>query len=235
MNEGRQSLHTWSLLMAVTSQVVMGVWMVAPGLLSPVGMTEAYGVWAVLGIGYLFVHIDGHRRWADRVTAVRVSLCVLLFAGHALDPRPGWWKVGVAILIIVLDGVDGALARRHGPTERGAVFDMESDALYVITLCGVAHLSLGCGRWIFIAGLLRPLYVCLWAVLLLFVEPPSPNRKGGSQRGRLTFLVLIISLITNLAPIIPFAVKQVFSAMTVALLCISFAIDTVATLRGSKR
>lgn len=235
MNEGRQSLHTWSLLMAATSLVVMMVWMVAPGLLSPVGMTAAYSAWAVLGFGYLFVHIDGHRRWADRVTAVRVLLCVLLFAGHALDPQAGWWKVGVAILIIVLDGVDGALARRYGPTERGAVFDMESDALYVTTLCGVAHLYLGFGAWIFIAGLLRPLYVCFWAVLLLFMEPPSPNRKGGSQRGRLTFLVLIISLITNLAPIIPFAVKQAFSALTVALLCYSFAVDTVATLRGARR
>jgi phosphatidylglycerophosphate synthase len=235
MNEGRQSLHTWSLLMAVTSLVVMAMWMVAPALLSPVGMTVAYGGWAVLGFGYLFVHIDGHRRWADRVTAVRVLLCVLLFAGHALDARPAWWKVGVAILIIVLDGVDGALARRHGPTEHGAVFDMESDSLYVITLCGVAHLHLGFGAWIFVAGLLRPLYVCMWAVLLLFMKPPSPNRKGGSQRGRIVFLVLIISLITNLAPIIPFNVKQVVSALAVGLLCYSFSIDIVATLRAAER
>lgn len=235
MNEGRESLHTWSLVMAVISVVVMLVWMLAPALVSPMGMSVAHGVWALAGFGYLFVHIEAYRRWADRVTAVRVLLCVLLFAGHALDPRAAWWKVGVAILIIVLDGVDGALARRHGPTERGAVFDMESDSFYVITMCGVAHLYLGLGAWIYLAGLLRPLYVCMWAVLLLFVKPPSPNRKGGSQRGRIVFLVLIISLITNLAPIIPFGVKQGVSALAVALLCYSFSIDIVATLRGAER
>jgi phosphatidylglycerophosphate synthase len=235
MNEGRESLHRWSLVMAVISVVVMAVWMVAPALLSPMGWSVALGVWALAGFGYLFVHIEGHRRWADRVTAVRVLLCVLLFAGHALDPRAAWWKVCVAILIIVLDGVDGALARRHGPTERGAVFDMESDSFYVITMCGVAQLYLGLGAWIYVAGLLRPLYVCMWAVLLLFVKPPSPNRKGGSQRGRIVFLVLIISLITNLAPIIPFGVKQVVSAVAVALLCYSFSIDIVATLRAAER
>lgn len=235
MNEGRESLHTWSLGMAVISVVVMAMWMVAPALLSPMAMSVAYGVWALVGFGYLFVHIDGYRRWADRVTAVRVLLCVLLFAGHALDPHAAWWKVGVAILIIVLDGVDGALARRHGPTERGAVFDMESDSFFVITMCGVAHLYLGIGPWIYIAGLLRPLYVLMWAVLLLFVKPPSPNRKGGSQRGRIVFLVLIISQITTLAPIFPLAFKQVIAALAVALLSYSFSIDIVATLRAVER
>lgn len=235
MNEGRESLHTWSLVMAVISVVVMVVWMVAPGLLSPRDMSVAYGVWALAGFGYLFVRIEAYQRWADRVTALRVLLCVLLFASHALDPRPAWWKVGVAILVIVLDGVDGALARRYGPTERGAVFDMESDSFYVITMCGVAHLYLGLGAWIYVAGLLRPLYVCMWAVLLLFVKPPSPNRKGGSQRGRIVFLVLIIGLITNLAPVIPFVVKQAVSALVVALLTYSFSIDIVATLRAAER
>ena len=75
----------------------------------------------------------------------------------------------------------------------------------------------------------------MWAVLLLFVKPPSPNRKGSSQRGRIVFLALIITLITNLAPIIPFGVKQVVSALAVGLLCYSFSIDIVATLRAAER
>lgn len=230
MNQGRESLHAWSLTMAALSLAATAVWLLAPGLLSPAGMTVAYSVWALGMFGLLFARIRGHRRWADRVTGARVLLCVLMFASFALDPQPAWWKVAVAALILVLDGVDGALARRTGPTERGAVFDMESDAFYLLTMCGIAHVYLGVTAWVFILGVMRPLYVCIWAALRLFVAPRSPNRKG-SQRSRVIHLALVLSMLVALAPWFSLEVKHVVAGIAVALICYSYLADIIGTLR----
>jgi len=225
---GRESLHGWSLAMAIASLAAMAVWIAAPDLLSPRAATAAYTAWALGAFGYLFARIAGHRRWADIVTGVRVLLCVVLFASYALDPRPAWWKVAVAIAIIVLDAVDGALARREGTTERGAVFDMESDAFYLVTMCGIAHVYLGVHPLVFVVGALRPLYVCIWAVLLLFIAPRSPNRKG-SQRGRIIHVALVIALIAELSPLFAPGARTAIAAVAAALIGYSYAVDIWAT------
>lgn len=221
--QGRESLHAWSLGMAIASLVAMAGWLLAPGALSPEAMTAAYSAWTLGAFGYLFARIRGHRRLADVVTGVRVLLCVVLFAGHALDPRAAWWKVAVATAIIVLDAVDGAVARREGPTERGAVFDMESDAFYLVTMCGIAHVYLGVHPLVFIIGALRPVYVCAWAVLVFFIEPPSPNRKGSSL-GRVIHLLTVIALIAALSPIFGPGAKTAIAAVGAAVICYSYAV-----------
>jgi phosphatidylglycerophosphate synthase len=225
---GRESLHTWSLVMAIASLAAIAIWIAAPDLLSPRAATAAYSAWTLVAFGYLFVRIEGHRRRADIVTGVRVLLCVVLFASHALEPRPAWWKVAVAIAVIVLDAVDGAVARRDGTTERGAVFDMESDAFYLVTMCGIAHVYLGVHPLVFVVGALRPIYVCIWAVLRLFVAPRSPNRKG-SQRGRVIHLLLVIALIADLSPLFSLDVKNAIAAVAAALIGYSYAVDIWAT------
>ena len=228
--EGRESLHTWSLAMAVTSLVAMAVWIAAPNALSPRGMAIAHATWTLAAFGYVFVRIGGHRRRADRVTGVRSLLCPVLFAAHALQPRAAWWKVGLALAVIVLDRVDGELARRDGPTERGAVFDMESDAFYLVTMCGIAHVYLGVTALVFIVGGMRPLYVCAWAVLRRFIEPSSPNRAG-SLRARVIHVALVVALLIDLAPLVPLGVKNAATAVAIVLICYSYAIDVVGTLR----
>ena len=182
---GRESLHGWSLAMAIASLgAVMAVWIAAPDLLSPRAATAVYSAWALGAFGYLFARIEGHRRRANchASPACACCCCVVLFASYALEPRPEWWKVAVAVAIIVLDAVDGAVARRDSTTERGAVFDMESDAFYLVTMCGIAHVYLGVHPLVFVVGALRPIYVCVWAVLRLFIAPRSPNRKGSAAR-----------------------------------------------------
>lgn len=234
MKEGREALQPWSLTMAIISLAAMATWLVAPAWLTPEVATLSYALCAIGPFGYLFLAIGGYRRWADRVTFFRVLLGVVLFAGHAFDPVAAWWKVGVATLVIVLDGVDGAIARRQGPTEHGAVFDMESDAFYLITMCGVARLYLGVTPWAFVIGGLRPLYVCLWAVLRFYREPPSPNRQG-SQRGRSIHVALVVALIIDLAPWLPLAFKHACTAVAVALIAYSYSIDVAALWRGPPR
>jgi arabinofuranosyltransferase len=233
MNESRESLHAWSLTMAVLSLGAMGGWLLAPNLLSPAAMVAAYAALTLGTLGYLFVRIGGYERWADRVTASRVLLGILLYAAYAFEPRPAWWKVGVALLIITLDGVDGRLARRFGPTERGGVFDMESDAFFLITMCGVASAHLGVTPWVFVVGALRPLYVCAWAVLKHFVSPPSPNRKG-PRRARTVHVAVVFALIVALAPLVPLGAKNAVVGVAVALICYSYAIDVAPLFRAPR-
>ncbi|ACY13181.1 CDP-alcohol phosphatidyltransferase family protein [Haliangium ochraceum] len=232
MGREGEALHSWSLAMAVVGLLALALWLWAPALLSPVAMSAAVALWALLGFGVLFVRIGGYRRWADRVTAVRVLLCIALFASCALDPQPGWSKVGISTLILVLDGVDGALARHFGPTERGAVFDMESDAFYTLISAAVAYLYLEVTVWVLLIGALRPLYVCGWAVLERFFPQRSPNAKG-SPWARIIFLIVAITLIANLASIVPLPVKQVLSIASAVLLSLSFLQHLLASIDRS--
>lgn len=226
MSAGRESLHGWSMAMAVTSLAAMAVWLVAPRALTPAQMAAAHTTWTVLAFGYLFLLIRGHRRRADTVTMVRAILCAALFATHALDPRPTWGRVALAVLIIVLDGVDGYIARRDGPTERGAVFDMESDAFFITTMCGVAHVFLGVSAMVLVVAAMRPIYVITLAILRLFARSPSPNHAG-TLRGRLVHVALVVALIADLSPLLSTAAKDVVSVAAAALILYSYAADVV--------
>jgi len=216
--------------MAVSSLAAMGVWIAAPAALSPRAMAAAHAIWTLIAFGWLFLTIGGHRRWADRVTGFRVLLCPVLFAAHALDPRAAWWKVGLALVIIALDRVDGEVARREGTSERGAVFDMESDAFYLVTMSAVAHLYLGVTALVFIVGGMRPLYVCAWAVLRRFIEPSSPNRAG-SLRARLIHVALVVALMIDLAPLVPLAARNAATGVAILLILYSYAVDFAGILR----
>src|SRR5690606_9660218 len=78
---------------------------------------------------------------ANRVTLVRAALTALVpaLAGEAASAPAAWCAVGAALLALVLDGVDGRLARRHGAaTPFGARFDMETDAMLILALAVLA-------------------------------------------------------------------------------------------------
>jgi phosphatidylserine synthase len=73
---------------------------------------------------------------ANRVTLARGALTALIAAllGEETRPSLAWAAVVVASLVLLLDGVDGWVARRAGTTGAfGARFDMETDALLILT------------------------------------------------------------------------------------------------------
>lgn len=65
---------------------------------------------------------------ADRVTLAGLGLAVLCLAALAL----GWPGAGLVLIAAnrVLDGLDGALARVQGPTDRGAFLDIAADFVF---------------------------------------------------------------------------------------------------------
>ncbi len=77
-----------------------------------------------LSYGTLVAILRAGRRPADVVTIGR-GLGLLATILLAVAGWPGWWFVALAI--VLLDLVDGAVARRFGGSPQGAVLDMETD------------------------------------------------------------------------------------------------------------
>lgn len=65
---------------------------------------------------------------ADQVTLAGFGVGALAGAALALD----WAQAGLALILLnrVLDGLDGAVARAAGPSDRGAFLDISSDFLF---------------------------------------------------------------------------------------------------------
>ncbi|HEY9289900.1 MAG TPA: CDP-alcohol phosphatidyltransferase family protein [Microlunatus sp.] len=68
--------------------------------------------------------------------------------------------VGLGSICLVLDGVDGRIARRRGETSAfGARFDVETDAATTLILCLTLPVLGVTGWWVMAIGALRYLYI----------------------------------------------------------------------------
>jgi phosphatidylglycerophosphate synthase len=171
-------------------------------------------------------------RAADQITGFRAVLVVVLIA---MSSRPAtinvaWMIVAIAIVAVVLDGVDGWVARRTGTASPfGMRFDMETDAALILVLAILTWRNGKAGPWILGAGLLRYLFVAAGWVWPWMAGPLTPTR-----RGRLICVVQITVLIVALAPIIVPPASTAIAATGLAALCYSFLVDTLR-LAGQRR
>lgn len=117
---------------------------------------------------------------ADRITLTRaVLVCVVAalvadsFAGSFAGRVPV--LVALATVALVLDAVDGQVARRTGTVSTfGARFDLETDAFLILVLS--AYVAPLLGWWVLAIGLLRYLFVAAGRLLpwLRGTAPPRP-------------------------------------------------------------
>jgi phosphatidylglycerophosphate synthase len=123
------------------------------------------------------------RRWgpADTVTlarAILVGAVTALVADSLGGPGPGSVPalVALAAVALLLDGVDGQVARRTGTCSRwGARFDMETDAFLVLVLS--AFVAGGLGGWVLAVGI--PRYAFGAAGLIWpWLRAPVPERRS---------------------------------------------------------
>jgi phosphatidylglycerophosphate synthase len=179
---------------------------------------------------------------ANWVTLLRAGIATLLagLALEALATRTGllanlgevgdlWaWAVPVgAVLALILDGIDGWLARRRRIASAfGARFDMEADALLILGLSLAVLASGRAGPWVLLAGVLRYAFVAagvLWPTLKAPL-PPSLRRKA-------VCVLIGMALAAALIPAIPAAAAGVLASAGVLALVYSFTVDTVWLLR----
>ncbi len=175
---------------------------------------------------------------ANLITLGRLIITSLL-AGFAVEitmatvritPLVEWCFLIVAVIGLILDGLDGPVARREGLASRfGSRFDMEVDALQILVLSVVALALAKAGWWILLSGLLRYLFVfasALWPALRGDL-PASWRRKiiSGIQGGVLAAL---------LAPIIIPPLSTAAAGIALILLVYSFGVDVVWLARARK-
>jgi phosphatidylglycerophosphate synthase len=162
---------------------------------------------------------------ANQVTTLRALLVALVAGTVAVPRRPAIATAAVALSLVatILDGVDGWLARRTGMTsEFGARFDMEVDALLILTLAILVWRYEKAGVWVVSSGLLRYAFVGAGATIG-WLNAPLP----ASRRRQTVCVIQVAALIVALAPIVPRPASAVVAALALAALTYSFLIDTL--------
>ena len=165
---------------------------------------------------------------ANAVTMGRgVLICLVAGAiGQNWSPIAAWTLVAVSTLALVMDGLDGWMARRDGSESAfGALFDQETDAAFILILAILLVDQGKAGVWIVLAGALRYLFVAAGLAV-----PRLRGELAPSLRRKTICVVQVIALVVCLAPVVPPAASLWIAAGSLALLIYSFAVDTVHLL-----
>lgn len=184
-----------------------------------VGVGYALASWAVLTRAFRGRRALGP---ADHVTLARVVLtgaAAALVAAHLAGAAHTAALVAVASAALVLDGVDGQVARRTGTASRlGARFDMETDAFLVLVLS--VEVAWTAGAWVLAIGAMRYAFgAAAWAAPWLRADlRPSVARKGVA-------VVQGVVLVAAASGAVPYAGPLVAAAL--ALLVWSFGRDVL--------
>jgi len=179
------SVHSAAVVIGTVMALATGV----PALLTFVG-----------ALSLLYLVVQSRRHWtangsfglANAVTTLRLVLTVALLVG--CETQSSMLLGAMALSILLLDGVDGWLARLTGSSsDFGARYDPEVDALFVLALAFTLYERDLAGPWILLSGLWRYLYVL--APLLL------PTPVGEAPRSiyyRVAYLLMILSFVVAL-------------------------------------
>lgn len=212
----------WSLLNAVAVLLAAGgaAWHRSIGPLLTVGLAMlALLVWEKRDSWTP----DGRFGSANGITAVRTALLGLL---PMVSSFPAL-LIGLSLCIFALDGLDGWLARRYGLTSNfGAFFDKESDALFLLLLCGLAGFRGRLPLWILGAGLLRYGFV-----VTLFLLPTARKTETRTSWARYVYGGMVGALLVSFLPY-PSLSRPLVAVATAALL-LSFGRSLWESVRGT--
>lgn len=205
------------------------------GLAWPLGfLLQSLAVFAALAFLLLWLippYLPGRRFGiANRITLLRAGMTALLagLIGHAdTVAEHGWLVSMVALTALLLDGVDGWLARRgHLQSAFGARFDMETDAFLIVILSLLVFQSGKAGSWVLLSGALRYIFRGAGLALPRLRRPLPP-----SKRRQTLCVVQTVALIACLNPLVRASLAGLMAALALLLLLLSFGVDTLWLLR----
>ena len=159
---------------------------------------------------------------ADWVTLVRACLIggvTALVAESFVRPIPLTSLVALSTVALILDGVDGQVARRtNTASQLGALFDQECDAFLILVLSiFVAGIV---GWWVVTLGVARYAYLAAsWAVPWLRI--PLPPRYWRKVVAAVQGVVLTVIA----AGVLPWALSEFLAVGALVLLAESFGRD----------
>jgi uncharacterized membrane protein YbhN (UPF0104 family)/phosphatidylglycerophosphate synthase len=196
---------------AMLSGTAMALALRIPALLTFVGV-----------LSLLFLIVQSRGTWtpsgqfgfANAVTTLRLLLTLALLVG--VDQQPPQVPAFTALAILSLDLVDGWLARRFaGESRFGACYDMEVDAVFVLSLSCTLWARGVSGLWVLVAG--------LWRYLFVVVPLIVPSRGGEAPRSiyyRFAYAVMVVSFV--LALVVPAELGGLLGALGTAVVSASF-------------
>jgi phosphatidylglycerophosphate synthase len=161
---------------------------------------------------------------ADRVTLARAVLTcgVAALTADSFVARPAQATTLVTVLVatatvaLVLDWVDGQVARRTGTaSDFGAAFDMEVDAFLVLVLS--VFVARWAGPWVLLAGTARYLLLVAgwrWP----WLSGPMPERSWAKAVAATQGIVLVVAA----ADVLPRPLVLVALMAALLLLAVSF-------------
>jgi phosphatidylglycerophosphate synthase len=227
---------------------VFGVLAVALALAAPAAAELAASDWRFVVIalfvygGVVVVALAGlddhpHRRLgiANMITGFRAGLTALVAAalveverlGPGGDETLAWALVSVAIIALVLDGVDGFAARAQGTgSDFGERFDMEVDALMILVLSLLAYASGKAGFFVILLGAMRYLYLAIHAML-----PRLSKRLKPSALRKAVCVIQIAALCTVMTPVVEPPFSHAVALAALLLLSASFGRDLFEQVR----
>lgn len=153
---------------------------------------------------------------ANTITAFRIGGLALLPVAASLGSA---YLIGLSLLLLALDGVDGWFARRYAlSSEFGSFFDKETDSLFLLLLCGLSAFRGPLSVWILGAGLLRYGFV-----LTVFFLPSPETTESRSTWARYVYGFMIGALLATFLPV-P-AVWGPLVVLATAALLVSFGVS----------
>jgi phosphatidylglycerophosphate synthase len=156
---------------------------------------------------------------ADRVTLTRATLA----GGVAALTADAFWRpalvttlVALTVVALVLDAVDGWVARRTATASAlGARFDMEVDALLILILS--VYVARSAGAWVLAIGAARYVFVAA-SRLLPWLRASMPPRYWGKVVAATQGIVLTVAA----ADVVPHYVAAAALVGSLAMLAASF-------------
>jgi phosphatidylglycerophosphate synthase len=197
------SVHGGPTTGLLTCLLLLGALEWTVGLDGPgwvVGVACGSGV-AVALAGALVRHRVERLGPADRVTLTRAALAcgvAALTADSFRAPAPVTALVAIAVVALLLDWVDGRVARRTRTASGfGGRFDMEVDAFLVLVLS--VYVARSAGAWVLAIGVAR--YALLAASRVLpWLRRPTPPRYWGKVVAATQGVVLTVAAADVLRP-----------------------------------
>ncbi|WP_176086110.1 CDP-alcohol phosphatidyltransferase family protein [Martelella sp. HB161492] len=218
-------------ILSVIFYLVFAAWLSVSAITTALASAALLLLFVLLPLG-LAAHDHDRFGYANLVTAIRAALTILVIAVLLIGQIPNANGTALQIILAIiltalaLDGVDGWLARRFRQTSAfGARFDMEIDALMILTLSAAALLLGKTGFWVLLIGLMRYIFVIGQSIAPFMRRPlpPSFTRK-------LICVVQIAALCVILLPSVMPPVSSLIAGLSLLLLVFSFSRDTAYLL-----
>lgn len=194
------------------------------------GLAFAIATWAVLNRA---LRRSRPRTFgpANRVTlgrSILVGGVTALVADSFQSTPPVTLFVSLTAVALILDGVDGKVARKTGTsTALGARFDMEVDAFLILVLS--IYVAMSMGPWVLLIGAMRYVFVAV-ARLQPWLNGSLPHSMARKTVAAQQGVVLLVAG----SGLLPYAVSYALVAGALAALVWSFGRDILWLWRNNR-